>query len=63
MSKELRHIQIALTVHSYEHLPFKDGEQMYADDVVAELEDVVAAAVSAWYIKRGKDLLACEPIL
>ena len=61
MSKELRRIEIACTVHSSEHLPVKDGEQMYADDVIAELSDVVQAAVTAWYEQRGHDLLACEP--
>lgn len=63
MSKELRRIEIAFTVNSYELLPPKDGEQMYADDVVSELRDVIAEAVNTWYGERGKGLLACEPIL
>lgn len=62
MSKELRRIAISCTVHSWEHLPAKeDGEQMYADDVISELSDVVQAAVTAWYEQRGNQLLACEP--
>lgn len=63
MSKELHRIGIAFTVHCYEHLPEKDGEQMYADDVCAELSDVIEAAVMDWYRNRGKELLACEPIV
>lgn len=61
MSKEFRRIGISCTVHSWEHLPEKDGEQMYADDVVSELSDVVQAAVTAWYEQRGNQLLACDP--
>lgn len=61
MSKELRRIAISCTVHSSEHLPAKDGEQMYADDVIEEMRDAVQAAVTAWYEQRGNQLLACEP--
>lgn len=63
MSGEYRHIEIMLSVPGPDHLPLKDGEQMYADDVVSELRDVVSAAVDAWYEERGKELLRCEPIL
>lgn len=63
MSKEFRRIEIACTVHSSEHLPAKDGEQMYADDVVEEMRDAVQAAVDAWYQERGHEMLACEPIV
>ncbi|GGR51619.1 hypothetical protein [Streptomyces roseolus] len=63
MSRELRHIKIAFTVDDPEHLPTNAGEQMYADDVSAELADVVEAAVTAWYENRGKELLACEPLV
>jgi len=63
MSKELRHIGIACTVHSPEHLPTKDGEQMYADDVVEEMQDVIGAALDAWYQQRGRELLATEPMV
>jgi hypothetical protein len=63
MSREFRQITIGFTVNKLEHLPVKDGEQMYADDVHSELRDVVSAAVTAWYQSRGVDLLACEPDL
>lgn len=63
MSKEMRNIGIGFTVHSSEHLPEKDGEQMYADDVATEMIDVINAALDTWYAQRGKDLLACEPIV
>lgn len=62
MSKELRHVEVALVVNDPDHLPHKNGEQMYADDVVAELRDIVRGAVTAWYHMRGHDLLASEPI-
>jgi len=52
-----------MVVNKPEHLPLKDGEQMYADDVVQELRGVVIAAVSAWYQERGKDLLDFEPLI
>lgn len=63
MSQELRQLSIAFTVRSPEHLPLKDGEQMYADDVQGEFSDVIGAAVTAWYEARGHILLACEPTL
>ncbi len=63
MSKELRGVDIAFTVHSVEHLPEKNGEQMYADDVVAEVQAVVEAAVGEWYARRGQELLASEPLI
>lgn len=63
MSRELRHLQVAFTVNKPEHLPEKNGEQMYADDVYIELREVVTAAVDAWYLNRGHELLACEPLL
>lgn len=62
MSKEFRQFSMGYTVLSCDNLPEKDGEQMYADDVTEELSDVVWAAVSEWYERRGKDLLACEPV-
>jgi hypothetical protein len=52
---------VGFTAHSSEHLPVKDGEQMYADDVADELRAVVQAAVAEWYEQRGSELLACEP--
>lgn len=61
MSRELRHIEITCTVHKPEHLPEKNGQQMYADDVITELHDVVTTAVNGWYQRRGHELLACEP--
>lgn len=63
MSKELRRIEIACTVHSPDHLPVKDGEQMYADDVVEEMRDAIEAALNAWYGQRGNQLLATEPMV
>jgi hypothetical protein len=63
MSRERRHIEIAFVVEKPEHLPSQDGEQMYADDVVQELREVVIAAVAAWYQVRGKDLLTHEPLI
>lgn len=62
MSKEFRQFTMGYTVLDYENLPEKDGEQMYADDVSEELGDVIWVAVREWYARRGKDLLACEPM-
>ena len=61
MSRELRRVTVSFTVDKPEHLPLKDGEQMYADDVAEELRDAVTAAVDAWYQQRGHELLACDP--
>lgn len=63
MSKELRRLGIAVTVHSPDNLPQRDGEQMYADDVMGEMQDAVTAAIDAWYQQRGHELLACEPLV
>ncbi|MBV6697467.1 hypothetical protein KV557_10055 [Kitasatospora aureofaciens] len=63
MSRELRHVEVTVTVLDCEHLPAKDGQQMYADDVVQEIRDVMAAALTGWYEQRGHDLLAYEPDL
>lgn len=64
MARELHHVSVAFTVDKPERLPLlPDGEQMYADDVVAEVSDVIAKAVDAWYQARGKDMLCCEPTL
>lgn len=63
MSKELRHIEIACTVHSPDNLPVKGGEQMYADDVVQEMRATVTAALDDWYRRRGHELLATEPMV
>lgn len=63
MSKELRHIEIACTVHSPDNLPEKDGEQMYADDVIEEMRDAVQAAMNVWYRERGHELLTHEPFV
>lgn len=61
MSREIRRIEIAITVSKPEHLPEKDGEQMYADDVVEELSAVIDAAVHAWYVERGHELIEFDP--
>ncbi|MFG2970802.1 hypothetical protein ACGFZS_46790 [Streptomyces sp. NPDC048288] len=63
MSKELRGVDVAFTVHSPDNLPVKDGEQMYADDVVLEVREAVEAAVGEWYARRGRELLASEPLI
>lgn len=63
MSKELRSIGISCTVHSPEHLPVKDGEQMYADDVVEEMRESLTAALDDWYRRRGHELLTHEPMV
>jgi hypothetical protein len=63
VSRELRHVEVAVTVLDCEHLPEKHGQQMYADDVVQEIRDIVAAALTGWYEQRGHDLLAHEPIV
>ncbi|MGW5477685.1 hypothetical protein [Streptomyces sp. NPDC004008] len=63
MSKELRRIEVACTVHSAEHLPQKDGEQMHADDVIEEMRDAITAALDDWYQQRGHELLATEPLI
>lgn len=52
---------VGFTAYDSDRLPEKDGEQMYADDVAEELSDIVQAAVTAWYQRRGHQLLACEP--
>lgn len=49
------------TVSKSEHLPEKNGEPMYADDVAEEVRDVVGAALTAWYAERGHLMLECEP--
>lgn len=61
MSKTLTGFNVSFTVHSSEHLPEKNGEQMYADDVADEVRGIVRAAVTEWYEQRGRELLACEP--
>jgi hypothetical protein len=63
VSKELRHIEIACTVHSPDNLPIENGEQLYADDVVAEMRDVITAALTVWHQQRGHQLLAGEPLV
>ncbi|MFL5911258.1 MAG: hypothetical protein ACJ768_11880 [Gaiellaceae bacterium] len=63
MSRELRDLKVAFTVDRPEHLPLKNGEPMYADDVVEEISDVIEAALGIWYQGRGRDLLSGEPIV
>jgi hypothetical protein len=63
MSKTHMSFSVGFTALDPEDLPEKNGEQMYADDVAAELSDAVQAAVTAWYEQRGQQLLACEPIV
>lgn len=54
-------LSVGFTAYDSDHLPVKDGEQMYADDVAEEVSDVVQAALAVWYEQRGHQLLACEP--
>jgi hypothetical protein len=63
MSHELRHVEVTVTVLDCEHLPEKNSQQMYADDVMGEIRDVIAGALTGWYEQRGHDLLAHEPII
>jgi hypothetical protein len=63
MSKTHMSVRVAFTVNDPEHLPEKNGEQMYSDDVADEIIAVITAAMEKWYVERGKDLLACEPII
>jgi hypothetical protein len=62
MSRERHSVEVNFVVNKPEHLPSKNGEQMYADDVAHELREVVGKAVDAWYRTRGKDLLDTEPL-
>jgi hypothetical protein len=63
MGRELRRIEIAFTVHDPDHLPTRDGEQLYADDVAEEIRAVVGNALAAWHAGRGLRLLAHEPLV
>jgi hypothetical protein len=63
VSRELRRVEVTVTVLDCEHLPEKDGQPMYADDVMDEIRNVIAAALTGWYEQRGHDLLAHEPII
>jgi hypothetical protein len=54
-------LTVGFTVHKSEHLPAKDGQPMYADDVAEEVAAVVTQALEAWYRARGVELLAVEP--
>jgi hypothetical protein len=63
VSREQRHVEVTFTVNDPDHLPPKDGQQLYADDVAGELYDAVQAAVDRWYEQRGRELLACEPLV
>lgn len=62
MSKEFRSVSFAFTVNDYERLPEKNGEQMYADDVVDEIYEVLNESLMDWYAERGHELLASEPV-
>jgi hypothetical protein len=63
MSKTLCGISISFTVRTPEHLPLREGEQMYSDDVTAEFRDFIQGAADTWYTRRGCDLLTHEPIV
>lgn len=62
MARERRSLEVSILVSKSDHLPQKNGEQMYADDVVQELREVLGKAVDAWYQTRGKELLDTEPL-
>ena len=61
MSKEHRSVEFSFTVKDYKNLPEKEGEQMYADDVVYEIYRLLDATLMDWYRDRGYLLLASEP--
>lgn len=61
MSKELRSIQLGFVVKDCEELPMKNGEQMYAGDVMDEIQEVMHFALADWYERRGHELLAYQP--
>lgn len=61
MSSTFMNVSVGFTALDPDHLPEKDGEQMYADDVAEEVSDVVNAALAAWFERRGRVLLACAP--
>lgn len=63
MSKTHMQMTVGFTALDSDHLPQKDGEQMYADDVAEEINSVVTAALDEWYRRRGHELLACEPMV
>lgn len=63
MSKELRGFDVSAIVHSPDNLPLKDGQQMYADDVVEEMREAVTSALDEWYRRRGHELLTHEPLV
>lgn len=52
-------LEIGLSIDRSENLP----ADMDADDVTAEVCDVVRKALDAWYVERGHQLLRTEPIL
>lgn len=62
MSRERRDVEISFIVNKPEHLPLKDGEQMYADDVVQEFREFLGPLIDLWYEGRGRELLDHEPM-
>lgn len=61
MSRTRCEIRVCFTVSKSEHLPEKNGEQMYADDVAEELRDALDRFLDTWYAERGHLLLDGEP--
>jgi hypothetical protein len=45
VSREHHHLEISFTTRDSGHLPEKDGEQMYTDDVDQELREAMATAL------------------
>lgn len=63
MSKTHMQVTVSFTALDSDHLPRKNGEQMYADDVAEEINSVVTVALDEWHRQRGRELLACEPMV
>lgn len=61
MSRTLGDARVCFTVSKPEHLPEKNGEQMYADDVVEELSGALDRFLGTWYTERGHELLSSPP--
>jgi hypothetical protein len=63
VSKTQLDVKVSFVALDCEELPKKDGQTMYADDVEVEVRDVVEAAVTDWYRRRGHALVSFEPMV
>ncbi|MFG1709215.1 hypothetical protein ACFLIM_39095 [Nonomuraea sp. M3C6] len=59
MSATMTRWSFTASINDSDHLP----EDVSYDDVAAEIHEVVDGALTAWYEKRGRQLLACEPVV